>query len=466
MPQLIAKRYHLGREIGRGGMGAVYLGHDTVLDRAVALKQVGLLPGSDRADVDRVRREARVSAMLQHANVVGVFDLVSDGGKHWLVMEYVDSATLADRIRRRRLTPDELAPILAQVAEALAAAHDAGIVHRDVKPSNILIGHDGVVKLGDFGIARTISDATLTMTGMVTGSPGYLAPEVATGRPANSASDMWSFGATIYHCLEGKPPYEGGDNLMASLYRLVHEEPPRSDRAGWLDPLLRATMHRDPHGRWTAAQVAAYLSNGPTAVLPAMPQEGIPGASPPAAPAPPPTDQPTELLPGLGPATPPRRWPIVALVAILLMALTVGAWLLARDDGGNDATPSAGDRPTSSAPTSSPTTEAPRPTKAGMEGFIRNYLRTVAADPAVAWTRLTKRFQDASGGYQSYIGWWGGLEKAEVTSISANPDDLTVSYEVSYDWEKKKGKGKLRRDDPTLELTFDGGTYLIDYERN
>ena len=132
------------------------------------------------------------------------------------------------------LTPDQAAPLLRQAADALAAAHAAGIVHRDVKPSNILVTPDGQVKLSDFGIARAQADASLTQTGLVTGSPAYLAPEVASGQQATAASDVWSLGATMYHALAGRPPYDVGENLLGALYRIVHEEPPRLRRLGRL----------------------------------------------------------------------------------------------------------------------------------------------------------------------------------------------------------------------------------------
>lgn len=526
MPNVIAERYALVREVGRGGMGAVWLGHDQLLQRPVALKEVGLLPGSDRADVERVRREARVSAMLNHPNVVGIFDLVADNGRHWLVMEYVDGETLADRVRQQgQLSPDEIAPILAQTAQALAAAHEAGIVHRDVKPSNILLGRDGTVKLGDFGIARTAADPTLTQTGMVTGSPGYMAPEVAAGKNATPASDVWSLGATIFHALSGRPPYDTGENLMGALYRLVHEEPPRTDRAGWLNQALLATMHRDPDGRWTAQQVGAFLEQGPSAVgsappvpeaapvppapaapgspgspLPAgspvpagspMPAGSAPAGSPgpPGSPVPagsapagqPGLDHPTLVqqtgpVPGAragGPATysgeaqleetqlfaAPRRrsWMLAGAACVLLGGLLLAVLLL--DGDPDDSTPprAAGGSPS----TTVTSTPKARPTAAGMEAFVRDYLDTVARDPALAWSQLTSEFQDQSGSYQDYIDWWGGLKKATVKSIDANPDDLRVTYEVRYDWENDEEKGKLKQDQPTLELAFDGSGYLI-----
>ena len=265
---MIAGRYTLDAEIGRGGMGAVWRGRDEVLHRTVALKKIGVAPGGITPDARRAEREAKLAAKLNHANVVAVFDLVeetSDGESHqWLVMEYVDGIDLAEMIRQRgRLGPDDIAPILAQVASALAAAHGAGIVHRDVKPSNILVTPEGQVKLSDFGIARTATDPALTQTGLVTGSPAYLSPEVASGQPATPASDVWSWGATLFHALEGHPPYQVGDNLLGALYRIVHEEPPRCEAAGWLAPALEGTMTRDPAQRWPIATAQQFLEAGP-----------------------------------------------------------------------------------------------------------------------------------------------------------------------------------------------------------
>ena len=201
---MIAGRYSLDREIGRGGMGAVWLGRDEVLGRPVALKRIGLLPGADRTDLARAEREARLSARLNHPHVVSVFDFVvdADDDARWLVMEYVDGSTLAQLVRKKgRLSPDDAAPLLLQVADALVAAHAAGIVHRDVKPSNILVDPSGRVKLSDFGIARVTADPSLTQTGLVIGSPTYLAPEVATGGKGGEAGDVWSLGATLFYVL-------------------------------------------------------------------------------------------------------------------------------------------------------------------------------------------------------------------------------------------------------------------------
>jgi serine/threonine protein kinase len=184
---LIAGRYTLGREIGRGGMGAVWLGHDEVLGREVALKRIGMLPGTDSPDFERAGREARLAARLNHPHVVAVFDFVEEDDAHWLVMEYVDGVTLAQLVKRDgALTPDQAAPLIRQAADALAAAHGAGIVHRDVKPSNILVTPDGEVKLSDFGIARAEADASLTQTGLVTGSRRTWPPRSPPAAPPST----------------------------------------------------------------------------------------------------------------------------------------------------------------------------------------------------------------------------------------------------------------------------------------
>ena len=260
---MLAGRYDVGREIGRGGMGAVWLGRDTVLNRDVALKRIGLLPGASAPDLERAEREARLAARLNHPHVVAVYDLVTEDGANWLVMEYVEGVTLAALVKNDgALSTDEAAGLVRQAADALAAAHGAGIVHRDVKPSNMLVTPAGDVKITDFGIARAEADASLTQTGLVTGSPAYLAPEVASGASATDRSDVWSLGATLFHTLAGHPPYDVGDNLMGALYRIVHEEPPRLADAGWVTPVLEHTMARDPADRWPMAQVRDFLAQG------------------------------------------------------------------------------------------------------------------------------------------------------------------------------------------------------------
>src|SRR5689334_2479022 len=188
-------------------MGVVWRAHDDLLHREVAVKQLKL-PDSDPAAAEMARtramREARIAARLQHPNAIGVFDVVVQNGLPWLVMEYLPSRSLAALLDEHGpLPPAEVGRIGGRIASALAAAHAAGIVHRDVKPANVLIGHDGTVKLTDFGISRAVGDGTLTEAGMISGTPAYLAPEVARGDAPDARSDVFSLGATLYAMTDG-----------------------------------------------------------------------------------------------------------------------------------------------------------------------------------------------------------------------------------------------------------------------
>lgn len=457
---VVAGRYALEREVGRGGSGAVWLARDETLGRPVALKRIGLLPGADSTDLARAEREARLSAQLHHPHVVLVYDVVVDQptGSRWLVMEYVGGPTLEALVRERgRLTPDEAAPLLWQVADALTAAHAAGIAHRDVKPSNVLLDRGRVAKLADFGIARVASDPSLTQTGMVTGSPAYLAPEIATGSGGDAAADVWSLGATAWHVLAGRKPYgdDAGGNVLGTLYRIVHEEPPHLDDAGWLAPVLAGTMVRDPAQRWSMAQVRDYLAAGRDAApVPAAPTERL------VAPAPP--------TPSRGPDPRRRRTVLLAAAGVLALVLLV-VLLLPLLRGGDDpaagggadpsTSPSASGSPSGS-PSASSSASPSGPTAAGMKDFIRSYVATVAADPDAAWTMLTPKFQRESGGLARYRAFWDRATSGRVLSIRANPEDLSVSYQVRFE-NFDNGPG------PTvLDLAYDDGTYRIDGERS
>jgi serine/threonine protein kinase len=470
---VIAGRYSLSTEIGRGGMGIVWRGQDEVLEREVALKRIGLAPGGTTPDLQRAEREARLAATLHHPNVVSVFDLAVDGDEHWLVMEYVESRNLAQIVKDRGpLPPDSAAGLLAQIADALAAAHERGIVHRDVKPSNILVTPSGQAKITDFGIARARADVTLTQTGMVTGSPAYLAPEVASGEQASSASDVWSLGATLYHALAGHTPYDVGENVVGALYRIVHEDPPRlsAAEAGWLAPVLEATMAKDKAARWTMAQVRDVLRGGPDAALPQVHHrtrtitaetrtERVPGLPPVASPSIAPEPRGTSTRrPGRAVA-----WLVAAavLLAVLVLAIVVGN----RDDSptaSGPRSPSASattkDTPSDSpSPSSSPSTSSEAPTEDQMQQFVEDYLATAPSDPATTWKQLTPGFQRKSGGFGSYSGFWSQFESATPGDISADPDRLLVSYGVTY---VKKSGGTVS-DSVTLQLEQDGDGLLI-----
>jgi serine/threonine protein kinase len=397
-------------------------------------------------------------------------------------MEYVAGTDLSAVIRDRgRLTPDEAAPVLGQTASALAAAHGAGIVHRDVKPSNILVAPDGQVKLSDFGIARTAADPALTQTGLVTGSPAYISPEVASGQQATPASDVWSWGATLFHALEGRPPYQAGENVLGALYRIVHEEPPRADSAGWLEPVLAGTMTRDPAQRWPMSQVQQFLDRGPgraPAVAPAGGRAAIglgatrrtrsspgdagtrvlPASSTSTAPPPPPREASAPA-----PKGPRRSWVVVAAAALTVVVAMVVAFLIGMHGGNDDpgsADPSgratAGPTTGSGTPSPSKSASAAAPTEEEMVSFVRDYIAEAVSDPASAYQMLTPAFQQQSNGLSGYQSFWDEVRSAKILSIAADPDAMEVSYRYRY-----VVPGGPAEDDVTLKLTYSDGSYQI-----
>jgi serine/threonine protein kinase len=256
--EVIGGRYRLDRLLGEGAMGRVWLGHDLVIGRPVAVKQM-LAASPDAEMVERAMREGRAAGRLHHQNAVTVFDLVTIDGLPSLIMEYVDGTTLADRMARGPLSVAYTASIGSQVAAGLAAAHRLGIVHRDVKPANILIDGQGSAKLADFGIARVEENPGLTGTGLVIGTVAYLAPEVAEGGIAGPPADVWSLGATLYAVVEGRPLFEG-TNAVAVITQLVTRPAPAAVLAGPMTGLLARMLARDPAARPTADQVRIELA--------------------------------------------------------------------------------------------------------------------------------------------------------------------------------------------------------------
>ena len=283
--RLIADRYRLTEHIGSGAMGVVWQAHDERLHRTVALKQLLLQPGLSAGEAhearERAMRVGRIAARLQHPNAVAVYDVVEDAGQPVLIMEYVPSKSLSAVLEERGpLSPVEVARIGAQVATALTAAHAAGIVHRDIKPGNVLLADDGTVKITDFGISRATGDVTVTATGMLAGTPAYLAPEVAKGENPGPPSDVFSLASTVYAAVEGQPPFGLGDNTLALLHAVAacRTIPPR--KAGPLTALLMHMLRGSPKERPTMSEVCRALtaigagqsaiglglSSGPTAV--------------------------------------------------------------------------------------------------------------------------------------------------------------------------------------------------------
>ena len=262
---LLAGRYRLHHRIGSGGMGHVWLAWDERLSRAVAIKQLRAVTDLPEGEADvahrRAMREARITARLEHPNAVPVFDVVDHEGQPCLVMQYVPSRSLHEILRAEgTLAPVRVAKVGAEIAAALAAAHAAEIVHRDVKPGNILITDDGTALITDFGISRAFGDVSLTSTGMLTGTPAYLAPEVARGARSTPASDVFSLGSTLYAAVEGTPPFGAGENPMALLHQVASGRINPPQLAGALSTVLEAMLDADPERRPTMQQASEALS--------------------------------------------------------------------------------------------------------------------------------------------------------------------------------------------------------------
>jgi eukaryotic-like serine/threonine-protein kinase len=404
--RLIAGRYRLVRRVGSGGMGVVWEAWDQRLRRPVAIKELHLKPGLTDAEAavakQRAMREARLTARLQHRHAVTVFDVVENDGMPCLIMQYSPSRPLSDVLRQHQTLPaGEVARIGAEVASALAAAHEVGIVHRDVKPSNVLLAEDGTAQISDFGIAHALGDATLTTTGMVTGTPAYLAPEVARGEKSGFPADVFSLGATLYTALEGAPPFGTDTNPMALLHRVASGRVVPPIRSGPLEPLLRAMLDRDPAKRPTMPQVREALAEVAVDDVAAAPEttrieepraaaavaapatrqlEQASGTTPPpviAAPerqvaAPPPT-RPAAATTVTKPAPPPppaadprrRRRAVLAVLALVAAAVIGLAVLLLPDrEGATQNSPSAA-APTTATTPADPATATPSETVTG-----------------------------------------------------------------------------------------------------
>ncbi|MEU1819207.1 serine/threonine-protein kinase [Streptomyces roseifaciens] len=372
--RVVAGRYRLLERLGQGGMGVVWRARDEVLDREVAVKEVrapsGLLEHEIRQLYVRLEREARAAARISHPHVVTVFDVVSEDGRPWIVMELVRGLSLADVLEAEGpLAPARAAHIGAGVLSALRGAHAAGVLHRDVKPGNVILANDGRVVLTDFGIATVEGSSALTRTGELVGSPEFLAPERALGHPPGPGSDLWSLGVTLYATVEGVSPFRQ-DTPLSTMRAVVDQQLPAPVRAGALAPVLEGLLRKDPALRLGAEEAEGMLrvvAQGGTLSTPGAPSTAEapavpahPRRDPPAGPAafsgehgagggfgPPAGDGP------YGPPEPPgglgttgddrrRRPGLVFAVAAVVLALLVGglAWAFSRgegDEGGSSA---------------------------------------------------------------------------------------------------------------------------------
>ncbi|MFJ6572876.1 serine/threonine-protein kinase [Streptomyces sp. NPDC091292] len=378
-PRLIGDRYRLTSPLGEGGMGTVWRAFDEVLHREVAVKEVRAPAGLPQPDVERLyarlEREAWAAARVAHRNVVTVYDVAAEGGRPWIVMELVRGLSLSDVLDAEGPMPARrAAEVGAEVLAALRAAHEAGVLHRDVKPGNVLVANDGRIVLTDFGIATVEGTSALTMTGEVIGSPEFLAPERALGRRPGPESDLWSLGVLLYAAVEGQSPFRQ-ETPLNTLRAVVDEALPPSRFAGPLAPVIEGLLRKDPADRMpadeaeralrlvaaggTAPQTVAggplHPSQLPTVVAPMDPgpgsRHGQPGrGSSPTPPLPSPYPAPSTTDPG---TRRPRRTALAVAAAVAVLALALGGLtyaLLNRDDGGDGNTGAGGGQTDTGAP--------------------------------------------------------------------------------------------------------------------
>ncbi|MFL6143921.1 MAG: serine/threonine-protein kinase [Labedaea sp.] len=477
--RVVAGRYRLGARIGSGAMGVVWQAHDERLHRTVAVKQLLLAPELSPAQSEEARlrsmREGRIAARLSHPNAITVYDVAEHDGEPWLIMEFLPSRSLAAVIADQgTVPPEEVARIGAQVANALVAAHAAGIVHRDVKPANVLLGDEGTVKITDFGISRATGDVTVTATGMLAGTPAYLAPEVAKGQEPTASSDVFSLGSTLYTAVEGHSPFGLGENTLALLYAVAAGKitPPR--QAGPLTALLMRLLRADPGERMTMTEARegltaiangrpAPMMAGPTELiaphrLPMPPPHGMSGPMPPPGPpaqggfeatrldahpfAEPVPSGPLLAAPGPRPqALPASRnrnrtvrsvvLTVLAIVAAALVGILVASLL---SDGRHSSQPRAADVATNDAPqaqstarpassaTSRPATTTSTPagrSAADLESAVRQYYALLPANPDASWRLLTEKAQRRSRSQEAYNRFWAGIRSVQVLSTRA-----------------------------------------------
>nr|WP_089915742.1 serine/threonine-protein kinase [Lentzea albida] len=389
-------------------MGVVWRARDEVLAREVAVKE--LVTG----DHQRAMREARNAARLHHQHAIAVFDVVStDDEQPWIVMEYLASHSLSALIAERGpLKPAQAASIGAKVASALAAAHAAGLVHRDIKPGNVLIGHDGTVKITDFGISKASGDGTMTDTGMISGTPAYLAPEVARGEHPDEASDVFSLGATIYTAIEGESVFGPSDNSFGLIYRAASGQLRDPKNAGELTPLLKRLLSQDPKDRPTAQEAADLLATEPQ---PSQPLH-IP--------------QPSRLLQIPQPERrlkAPNKRILVILSVIALLAIGGGAaaayW---GGTGGGDSPVNQGNFQPQQQPRYFTASEA--------SGFVLGHYGQLPAHPHVAWLNLD---QQAVEPHDKYVARWKAYASVKcamsAVPIRSNGPNWVVTYDLALE---------------------------------
>ncbi|MFF9300616.1 serine/threonine-protein kinase [Streptomyces sp. NPDC014764] len=476
--RVIAGRYRLLSPLGEGGMGTVWRARDEVLHREVAVKEVRAPAGLPASDVERMyarlEREAWAAARIADRTVVTVYDVATEDGRPWIVMELVRGLSLAEVLEAEGpMTPRRAARIGAEVLAALRAAHAAGVLHRDVKPANVLIANDGRVVLTDFGIATVEGSSALTMTGEVVGSPEFLAPERALGRTPGPESDLWSLGVLLYAAVEGHSPFRQ-DTPLSTLRAIVDEELPPPRRAGPLAPVVEGLLRKDPAERLPADRASEDLR--------AVAAGGTPGADPArtassyaptvaALPAQPPTGpyqplvtsrQPSGGAPTAATAAPPpsrgRRSVALLIAGLVLLAVALAGLtyaLLDQDDGepeagnGGASSPAttgdkgAGGTETEDDPSPSSSTTDDAAEDEGDDGGHEDGTPAVTVSVAVTGTRT-----EYSGACPP--------PHEEAPSITATFTVNRLPAEVRYRWATEDGSA-ADRGWRTLSFPADGG---------
>ena len=461
----IGNRYRLDERIGAGAMGAVWRGTDELLNRTVAVKELlaAAVPSAEQLEESRQRilREGRIGARLQHAHVISMFDVVVHDERPWLVMEYLPSRSLAVVLAEKGpIPPREAAAIGRQVGDGLAAAHIAGVVHRDIKPGNVLIAEDGRAKITDFGVSRAVDDVQLTRTGVIAGTPAFLAPEVARGQEPTAASDVFALGATLYASVEGEPPFGLDENAYALLHKVATGAITPPSQAGPMtailmrllanDPAERpsATQARDALARIAAGQSVAGLatrSTDPAAEDPELAAAAAPPGGGTVVDAPAPTPQ---VIPGNGKGgrrrgSGRRRLPVLIGVALALLVIGGGVAIGLISSNQQAAPPPVAASPTSQAPPTSapPPSSAPSPsappssappspvgTVTDPVSFVQNYYRMLPGDIEGAFSRLSPEAQAQSQGISGFREFYSGMRVVYAENLrNAGPNAVTAT---------------------------------------
>ncbi|WP_083737606.1 serine/threonine-protein kinase [Amycolatopsis keratiniphila] len=459
----LADRFDLIEPVGGGSMGTVWRARDENLERTVAVKEL-LLPhgaGEQKADEakNRALREARIAARLVHPHAITVFGVIDEQDRPWIIMEYLPSTSLAEKLREGPMEVDDVIRLGIQLCSALAAAHRAGIVHRDIKPGNVLLGDDDTVKITDFGISRAMGDVQLTATGEISGTPAFLAPEVARGEDATSASDVFSLGATLYTALEGGTPYGTAENPIALLYRASSGEITPPTRSGILTPLLNRLLDVRPDSRPTMSEtereLRALAAGEPTTLVAEEP--------PPKA----------------------RKGMLIGVLAVFLVLAAAAAAavvvVLNRDDDAPTGQapppasqsqsaapttsepasppPSPSSVPSSTPPPSSSSSAAPPPAQTPGQA-LSAYYALIPGNLQAGFATLSDNFkQTRNQSFERYSNYWRQFSAVTVSNVTES--GTTVTATLTY----VRASGGTTTGRETFVLVQKDGRYLIDSQR-